>query len=223
MIVVYCDGLCEPCNPGGTATYGWVAYKDGRRIAEECAVVCSGPEATNNVAEYSAISSALEWLIHNDYCSENLRIKSDSQLCIYQLNGNYAVRSARIFPLYKRVKDLSRKFKKIDFQWIPREKNKEADTLSRKAYLESLNANGGIEARRQRAMDIIDNIVCIGQEKYQVRSQSGSGAYIVNMITRECTCPDYVKKQQKIGGKCKHILAVEIFKQKTEEYCSVCG
>jgi len=34
MLIAYCDGLCEPYNPGGTATYGWVLYRDKEKIAE---------------------------------------------------------------------------------------------------------------------------------------------------------------------------------------------
>jgi predicted nucleic acid-binding Zn finger protein len=30
------------------------------------------------------------------------------------------------------------------------------------------------------------------------------------MVVPKCTCPDYVKRQHKTGGKCKHILAVEM-------------
>lgn len=31
MIIVNTDGLCEP-NPGGIATYGWVAYEDQEKL-----------------------------------------------------------------------------------------------------------------------------------------------------------------------------------------------
>jgi ribonuclease HI len=37
--------------------------------------------------------------------------------------------------------DLISKFKSIDFEWIPREENKEADALSYKAYQETLDSN----------------------------------------------------------------------------------
>ena len=209
-VVIFCDGLCEPRNPGGTATYGWVAYKDGQKIAEECAVVCSGPTATNNVAEYSAVIAALEWLANNNHHQETIKVKSDSQLCIYQLDGSYAVRSPRITPLYKKAKQLSKQFRKASFHWIPRERNEEADTLSRKAYAESRRGEGEIGTRKQKAADIVNNVNYIGQERYHVKSQTSDSIYIVDMVVPKCTCPDYVKRQQKTGGKCKHILAVEM-------------
>ena len=32
MIVVHIDGLCEPVNPGGTATFGYVIRNDSGSI-----------------------------------------------------------------------------------------------------------------------------------------------------------------------------------------------
>ena len=214
-IIIYCDGLCEPRNPGGTAAYGWVAYRDGQKIAEECAVICSGPEATNNIAEYGAIIASLEWLAKHYFFQENIRIKSDSQLCIYQLQGQYSVNSPRIIPLYIKAKNLSKKFKKISFHWVPREKNEEADALSRKAYMENKSGQDSNTTRKQKAVNIVGNIRCVGQNKYEVMSQTTNDVYIVNTAISTCTCPDYIKRQQKIGGKCKHIMAVELGKEKT--------
>lgn len=130
--------MVQPVNPGGTATYGWVAYRRGEKLADGRGVVCSGPEATNNVAEYTAVIKALEWLVENGYAGGSVKVCSDSQLCIYQLSGSYRVRSARVLPLYKRACSLARQFSGVEFCWVPREKNEEADALSRKAYQESL-------------------------------------------------------------------------------------
>ncbi|MEM2188719.1 MAG: hypothetical protein QXT16_08485 [Candidatus Caldarchaeum sp.] len=33
-VVVYYDGACEPWNPKGVATYGFVIYKNGVKIGE---------------------------------------------------------------------------------------------------------------------------------------------------------------------------------------------
>ena len=53
-IVVYVDGLCEPMNPGGTATYGYLIRNEaGRVIARKSGVVGKGSEMSNNVAEYA--------------------------------------------------------------------------------------------------------------------------------------------------------------------------
>lgn len=80
MIKINCDGLCEPVNPGGTACYGWVAYLGKEKMAEDCGVICSGPEATNNLAEYTAIIKVLEWLLGNGLTGEKIELRSDSKL-----------------------------------------------------------------------------------------------------------------------------------------------
>lgn len=200
MLIAYTDGLCEPYNPGGTACYGWVVRRDGQKLAEGYAKVCSGPGASNNVAEYSGIIAVLEWLLEHGYQGEKVKICSDSQLCIYQLRGIYQVRSPRIRPLYKKVKELERWFKFLQFQWVPREQNREADALSRKAYEETTGRAG-------RALALVGGVRMLAENQYAVASQSGAGEYLVDMSVPSCTCPDYVKHRK--GHKCKHILAVE--------------
>lgn len=206
MITVNCDGLCEPINPGGTACYGWVAYQNGERIGEGCGVICSGPEATNNVAEYTAVIKALEWLLASQLENEKIEIRSDSQLCIYQLQGIYGVYSPRIKPLYKKARQLAGKFRDLHFRWVPREQNEEADELSRKAYRSTLRENQIDPKRLERARQLISSVKPIGNGLYIVRSQISNKEYKVDLNSGTCSCPD----SQKRGIKCKHILAVEI-------------
>ncbi|MEM4455402.1 MAG: ribonuclease HI [Thermofilaceae archaeon] len=158
MITVYFDGLCEPVNPGGIAAYGFVAYKDGERIAAGKGIVGAGyrgDDVTNNVAEYTALIRALEWLVANGYAGGKLVVKGDSQLVIRQLQGRYAVRSARIPPLYRRAVELLSHFPRRRYVWIPRERNWEADALSLEALREYLRehpeALSAYSERRWRA------------------------------------------------------------------------
>jgi hypothetical protein len=63
LIVVYIDGLCEPVNPGGTATYGFVIQDDsGTIFARRAGLVRKGPGMSNNVAEYAALREVLLFL-----------------------------------------------------------------------------------------------------------------------------------------------------------------
>jgi len=131
--VIYCDGLCEPFNPGGTATYGYVIYWKGKRARNGSGVICTGPGATNNLAEYTAVIKALEHLIDKKYL-EAITVRSDSQLVINQLAGSWNVNSPNIIPLWQQARGLVEKFKAVSFEWVPREENKEADLMSRAAY-----------------------------------------------------------------------------------------
>lgn len=131
------DGLCQPVNPGGVACYGFLIKSDGKTIYKErgIAVEPFSKGATNNVAEYTALVKALEWLVTNRCESESVRVKGDSNLVISQMRGNFRVKNKAIIPLFQKAALLKNKFADITFQWVPREENKEADRLDRKSVV----------------------------------------------------------------------------------------
>ncbi len=138
MLYLNFDGLCEPKNPGGVATYGFVVRDEkGRIVCKGKGVVGAGflgDDVTNNVAEYTALIKALECLKEKGI-KDKVVIRGDSQLVIKQLKGEYRVRSERMKPLYKRVKELLEGFD-YELEWVPRKFNEEADLLSREAFRE---------------------------------------------------------------------------------------
>jgi len=135
MITIYFDGLCKPKNPGGVATYGYVIYKDGEKVKSGCGVVGSGAGMTNNVAEYSALKHAAEWVSQRGGDDE-IVIKGDSQLVIHQMNGTWQIKSATSKKFVPEIRRLM-EGRKPRFVWIPREQNAEADQLSNVAYSQS--------------------------------------------------------------------------------------
>jgi ribonuclease HI len=143
LVEVYFDGLCQPINPGGIACYAFIVKSDGRIIYCDYGIAGEpfSEDSTNNVAEYTALTKALQWLLANDYSSKKVEIKSDSQLIVNQLTGDYKVKARRIMPLYKEVLSLKSKFQDIQIKWVPRDKNREADKLTNKAYNKALLEN----------------------------------------------------------------------------------
>jgi ribonuclease HI len=143
LIEVYFDGLCQPINPGGIACYAFVVKSDGKTIYSDYGVAGEpfSSDSTNNVAEYVALAKALEWLVENNLISDKIEIKSDSQLIVNHLRGIYKVKAKRIVPLYQKVLLLKSKLHDVQIQWVPREKNKEADMLTNKAYNIALQEN----------------------------------------------------------------------------------
>jgi ribonuclease HI len=143
LIEVYFDGLCQPINPGGISCYAFVVKSGGRILHSDYGVAGEpfSDDSTNNVAEYTALIKALQWLLENNLGRANIEIKSDSQLIVNQLTGDYKVKSKRIISLYKQVLLLKSKFQDIQIKWIPREKNREADRLTNKAYNKALQQN----------------------------------------------------------------------------------
>ena len=87
---------------------------------------------TNNVAEYAALIRALKRI--NDLIPEGqVIVHSDSRLVANQMRGDWQVRAPLIVPLYRQAMALAAG-RNIIFEWIPREKNTEADHLAHKAY-----------------------------------------------------------------------------------------
>ena len=102
---LYFDGGCQPCNPGGVATYGWTLLN--AEGGEECCgsgVVCSGEGATNNVSEYTSLIRGLE---HIAGCKLNglLRIRGDSKLVVMTVAGKWRCRKSHLWKLLRRIKE----------------------------------------------------------------------------------------------------------------------
>ena len=155
-ITIHFDGLCLPRNPGGVATYGFIAKRGAKKLHEEGGLAAPPytPEATNNVAEYTGVLKALEWAVAQGFTSEPLLVRGDSELVIRQLKGEYKVKSPSIVSLYNQVRALAEKFAAIEFEWIPREKNKDADALTNRAYAEFGARASGAKRREDASAQI---------------------------------------------------------------------
>ncbi len=144
-IVAYFDGACEPVNPGGTASYGALAFCDKVRIWE-CSEIYHPdiPNMTsNNIAEYLGFISVLKFLEEQFLDEANVAILGDSKLVIEQMSRRWRIRDGLYVPFAQTALDLLDTLKhKPRLHWIPRERNTLADALS-KAHL----AKMGIEPK----------------------------------------------------------------------------
>lgn len=92
---------------------------------------------TNNVAEYTALVLGLqEALILR---ADIVRIYTDSQLVSRQVSKEYKIKSPNLMGLYYQVEHLLSAFDSAQVQYIPRNKNRGADKLARKACLPAGN------------------------------------------------------------------------------------
>jgi ribonuclease HI len=133
MIEVWTDGLCEPINPGGTGCASYILKKNGKVVQQGSETLGTSKDMTNNVAEYSALIRALQAIGKLGLDKEKILLRSDSKLLVSQMKGEWKVKGARIMPLYATAKELAKRLD-INFQWVPREENVEADSLCRLAY-----------------------------------------------------------------------------------------
>src|SRR5580704_14994096 len=84
--------------------------------------------ATNNVAEYYALLAALDYATSHDIRA--LRIRSDSELLVRQMQGRYKVKSLDLKPLHERAAKLARQIQYFVIEHVRRELNSDADALA---------------------------------------------------------------------------------------------
>ncbi len=128
-------------NPG-PASYAVILRRPDGRPLETLRKYLG--RATNNVAEYFALIAALDYA-HAHRISK-LRVRSDSELLVRQMQARYKVKSPDLRPLYERARKLSAGLSYFSIEHIPREQNREADALAN-AALDHADAAGGRDVR----------------------------------------------------------------------------
>ena len=127
LIVIYSDGASKG-NPGPAGAGAVIENGEGELIAEISMFL--GP-MTNNQAEYQALILAL-----NEVAAmrpEKLIIRSDSELMIRQLSGEYKVKDEKLILLFNIVKQQLKMLSSWDVEHISRGENSRADTLANQA------------------------------------------------------------------------------------------
>ena len=129
-VTAYIDGLVQPRNPG-TGIYAYVIYDGERRLAEGSGL--AGRSVTSNFAEYTALAEALKRLRALGEEGDVL-VRSDSKLLVGQMSEGWKIKGGMYVGRVKEVRDLMKGFGSIRFEWVPRERNQEADLLTRVEY-----------------------------------------------------------------------------------------
>ncbi len=147
-ITAYTDGGSRG-NPGPAGFGVRVETRDGTVLAElrEALGV-----ATNNVAEYRGLLAALAWALDHGY--RRLRVRSDSQLLVCQMRGEYRVKNPGLQALHREARDLVARLDRVMFEYVPRAANHEADRLANLAMDEA--ARGTVRPRPRPASDAGD-------------------------------------------------------------------
>jgi ribonuclease HI len=125
---LYVDGASQESNTKGGI--GGVIYLNDSEIESFSENI--GP-ATNNEAEYTALLRGLAFL--EKYQPDEVYIFADSELMVKQINGEYKVRNERLAKLYEQVIHLLDRLEDWNIEHVPRERNKEADKLSKQALM----------------------------------------------------------------------------------------
>ncbi len=127
VLEVFTDGASRG-NPGPAAIGVVFREKDGEPLAGHSEAI---GRATNNVAEYRAVVTALEHC--RRWGVKRVHLKMDSELIVRQLNGAYRVKSPDLRPLYQQVVFLSRDLQEFRVAHVKRAQNAHADALANEA------------------------------------------------------------------------------------------
>lgn len=112
-------------NPG-PAGYGVVIEDEvGQPVAELSDYL---GRQTNNYAEYSALLAALSYAIRHGF--KALKVVSDSELMVKQINGQYKVSSPTLKQLYEQAMKKIDQLDCFEIRHVLREKNRDADRLA---------------------------------------------------------------------------------------------
>ncbi|XP_047252174.1 uncharacterized protein LOC124887049 [Capsicum annuum] len=83
---------------------------------------------TNNMAEYEACILGLRMAVDMDI--KKLLVIGDLDLLIHQVQGEWTTKNVKILPYVQCVKELSKRFTKIEFKHVPQIQNEFADALA---------------------------------------------------------------------------------------------
>ena len=115
-------------NPG-PAGIGVVIVDESGKVVKEISEYIG--EATNNIAEYSALIRGLQEALEMGFT--DVDIQTDSELMARQISGHYRVKNEGIIPLYESVLDLLGNFRTKSLKHVLRGQNQLADKLASKA------------------------------------------------------------------------------------------
>ncbi len=124
-------------NPG-PAAYGVVIRDPSGQVVARLKKYIG--RTTNNVAEYYGLIAALDYA--QAHGIRALRIESDSELLVNQVQGRYKVKSADLQPLFERARKMAHSFESFRIGHVRREQNREADQLANEALNEASGRAG---------------------------------------------------------------------------------
>ena len=124
----YIDGASRG-NPGESGIGFLLKDERGGILHAEGGYLGHG---TNNTAEYAAFLKCLKKA--KEFRCQRLVVHSDSELLVRQFNGEYKVKSADLKREMRRIKNVLRSLSfGVELQYIPREKNPDADRIANAA------------------------------------------------------------------------------------------
>jgi len=122
-LFIHTDGGARG-NPGPGAVGVAVKNNEGKVIKEVGKFI---GRSTNNEAEYKAVIEGLKTC--EELKANELEFYIDSLLVVSQMNGKFKVKEPRMRTLFNEAKELEKKYGRVIYTHVPREKNFLADKI----------------------------------------------------------------------------------------------
>ncbi len=135
QLVMSIDGAARG-NPGPAGIGVLIEEEHGAFRRELCEYI---GESTNNAAEYEALLLALNEAARLQ--ATKIRVRSDSELLVRQIEGRYRVKHPRLMELHARACNLILAFRAFEIEHVRRELNREADALANRAIDHALGGS----------------------------------------------------------------------------------
>lgn len=145
-LIAHCDGGARG-NPGPAGYGALLQTEDGETLAELSEFLGI---RTNNYAEYSGLLGVLAWALEHGH--SRLRVVSDSELMVKQIQGRYKVNSPDLKPLWTEARNRIAQLDEFQITHALRHKNKEADRLANAAMDRGMGRDSGDSSEPRREL-----------------------------------------------------------------------
>lgn len=130
--VINTDGASRG-NPG-PSSYGYIIKARGGAVLHE-----EGEQigiTTNNVAEYTAVLKAFEYIAKRYFrkAPHKIEVIADSRLIVEQLSGRFKMKSPHLKVIMEKIKGMEAELGEVTYRSVPRAENFIADRLANRAF-----------------------------------------------------------------------------------------
>ncbi len=132
----HCDGGSRG-NPGPSGYGAVLTDAEDNTLAELAEYLGI---RTNNYAEYSGLLAVLAWALEHGHT--RLKVVSDSELMVKQVQGKYKVNSPDLKPLWQEARNRIARLQAFEISHALRHKNKAADALANQAMDKGMRRGG---------------------------------------------------------------------------------
>ncbi len=148
----HCDGGSRG-NPGPSGYGAHITDASGQTLAELSEYLGI---RTNNFAEYSGLLAVLDWALANGHRA--LKLVSDSELMVKQIQGKYKVNSPDLKPLWQQARDRIARLDRFEISHALRHKNKQADALANQAMDRGTGRGSGKTVAGGAAPPVVESL-----------------------------------------------------------------